>query len=211
VYGNHEFDVRSFFEECAVVAYCRPKVSTPAGMCRGQSVVSLLVHKDAFDAVGGFPDLRSGEDDMFLRAIADAGTVAAWAPDATVWWRLRPDMPTTFRRFRTYSYSNVIAGQERFWHRRLALSYVPAAAGVVLALTHSPRWLGLTGGTVVGRTAMRVARFRSEVPGLRPPSPLRFVMIGFILLASDLATALGWWQARRDRAAQSPDRTGGRS
>jgi hypothetical protein len=97
---------------------------------------------------------------MFLRAIADAGTVAAWAPDATVWWRLRPDLPTTFRRFRTYSYSNVIAGQERFWHRRLALSYLPAAVGVLLALTHSPRWLGLTGGTFVGRTALRVARFR---------------------------------------------------
>jgi len=209
VYGNHEFDVRSFFEECAAVAYCRPKIQTPAGMCRGESVVSLLIRKEVFHAVGGFPDLRSGEDDMFLRAVADAGTVAAWAPDATVWWRLRPDITATFERFRAYSYSNVIARQERYWHRRLARNYVPVALGVGLAVTRSPGWLGLSGATLVGRTALRVARFQSELPDLRPPSPTRFGMIGFILAASDLATALGWWQARRDRGLEPAVLKGG--
>ena len=199
VYGNYEFDLRSFFEECAAVAYCDTKRSTPAGPARGPSVVSCLVHRRAFDEVGGFPDLRAAEDDMFVRSVMAAGIDVTYAPDATVWWRLRPDLRSTFQRFRTYSHHNVLGGQQHFWHRGLARSYVPVAIGLVLTTVNSRRWLVLPLATIGARTAVRVARHRREMPVLRRPGPVRVALIAAVLVVSDVATALGWWEARRSR------------
>lgn len=193
VYGNYEFDLRSFFEESAAVAYCNPKVQTPEGLCRGPAVVSCLVHRRAFDAVGGFPDLRAAEDDIFTRTIQLASIEVTYAPNATVWWRLRPDIWSTADRFRVYSYHNVMGGQH--WHRRLARSYVPVAVGVGLAALGDKRWLVLPTVTIGGRTALRIARHRSDMPFLRRPGPVRVGLIALVLVTSDLATAVGWWQA----------------
>lgn len=201
VYGNVEFDLRSVFEECAVFAYGTPKQATPAGLCRGPSTQSFMVHRSAFESVGGFPDLRAGEDDIFIRAVEAAGIVAAWAPEATVWWQIRPDLASTAERFRLYSYSYAMAGRERFWHMSLARNYVPVLLGVLLGASRSPRWFLLAAATVAGRVHVRVGRHRQD-PRLRRPGPLRSVLIAGLLLLTDAATALGWLQARRDRFRQ---------
>jgi glycosyltransferase involved in cell wall biosynthesis len=90
VYGNFEFEDPSFFEECAIVVYGAAKRGTPAGPLRGPTTVSLMVRKEAFKAAGGFPDLRAGEDDLFLQAVEDRSIPVTWAPDATVHWRFGP-------------------------------------------------------------------------------------------------------------------------
>lgn len=195
VYGNYEFDLRSFFEECAAVAYGPPKWETPAGRSRGPTVVSCLVHRRAYEAVGGFVDLRAGEDEMFLTALDGGGIASSWAPGATVWWRLRPDLRSNFERFRSYSYSYAMAGRQRHWQYRMARGYVPVAVGLVLAGLHSPRWLLLPAATVGSRVGRRVASHRPDMDELRLPSPARLALIAALLLGNDVAAALGWWQA----------------
>lgn len=211
VYGNVEFDIHSSFEECAVIAYGTPKRLTAAGPCRGPSTQSFMVHKRAFHQVGGFPDLRAGEDEMFIMAIEAADVRTAWAPTATVWWRIRPDMRSTAERFRLYSYSYAIAGRQAFWHRSLARSYVPVGIGLVLAAVRSRRWLLLSTAVIVGRVAVRMRRHHGD-HRLRRPGPVRAVRVAGILLVSDAATARGWWQARRQatRDRRSPSATAAR-
>lgn len=198
VYGSFEFDLRSFFEECAAVAYCDAKHGSPAGRMRGPAVVSCLVSRRAFDRVGGFIDSRSGEDEVFVRALRAAGVETWWAPDASVSWCLRPDLASTVERFRSYSYHYVRAGQQKHWHHPMALGYLPVAAGLVLAATRSPRWSGISAAVLVARVAARVRRHRRDDPTLRRPGPLRLSLVALVLVATDAATAWGWWQAARD-------------
>lgn len=199
VYGNFEFEDPSFFEQCAIVIYGAAKRVTPAGPLRGPTTVSFMVHKDAFREVGGFLDLRAGEDDLFLQAVEDGGIPVAWAPDATVRWRIRPDLPSTFERFRLYSYTYVIAGREDAWHRALARNYAPVVVGAGLAVATSKRWLVLPAAVIVGRVAVRVRRHWGD-DHLGPPSPSRLVGAALLLVVSDAATGMGWWQARRQQA-----------
>lgn len=204
VYGNYEFDVRSPFETHAAVAQGEPKVQTASGPCRGPSVLSVLLHREAFDAMGGFVDSRAGEDEMFTRAIRDAGVPTAWAPQATVWWRLRPDLASTVDRFRSYSFHYALAGEQRHWQHKLARSYVPVAAGLVLAGVHSRRWLALPVATVGARTLVRMRRHKDVGDGWWG-SPDRLVAVAGITLVSDAATFLGWAQAARARRQRRRD------
>lgn len=201
VYGNFEFYLRNLFDECAAVAYAEHKRQTPVGRCRGPAIKSCMVHQRAFHALGGFLDSRSGEDEVFMRAVESQGIEIAWAPRATVRWELRPDLLSTLERFRSYSFHYVVAGEQQHWHVPLARSYVPVLAGLVLSLW-SKRWLALPAATIGGRVAARVRRHREDMPFLSPPDPVRLGLIACILVATDAATAVGWYQARRHLARE---------
>lgn len=200
IYGNYEFDTRSEFERAAAVAYGQVKQPTPRGRCRGPSVISCLVHRRAFDRVGGFLDARSGEDERFTRAITSTQTPVAWAPAATVHWRLRPDWTSTYERFRLYSYHYVLAGEQRHWHHRTARNYAPVAVSLVLGgMTRSPGWFALAGAVLAGRVGARVRRHAPDTGWLEPLRPDRLGMTAWVVLGADVATAHGWWQAIRAR------------
>lgn len=201
IYGNYEFDLRSPFEEYAALAYCLPKQHTPAGPCRGPSVVSLLLHRRTFDAVGGFPSVRAGEDTIFLAAIEASGARIAWAPDATVWWRLRSDLASTAERFRLYSHANVLAGLQGHWHHRLVRSYLPVAAGLALSAARSRRWLLLSAATLGARVLTRIHRHREGRGWRWQLQPRRVAAVAVIMLVTDAASVVGWWQAFRDPRA----------
>ncbi len=204
VYGNFEFDTRSLFEECAAVAGGSPKTwDTPAGRIRRPAVVSCLVHRDTVEAVGGFPDLRAGEDMIFAQRVDQLAIETAWAPDATVWWRLRPDFTSTFERSRLYSYHNALAGQQPYWHHRMARNWLPVGGALVLGSIHSKRWLLLGATTVLARVGLKISRHadgRGWRWGLRPG---RAILITTLVVTNDVAAALGWWQASRTSSSRS--------
>ena len=204
VYGNFDFDTRSFFEECSAVAAGSPKrLRTPTGRVRRAAVVSCLVHRDTVEAVGGFPDLRAGEDMIFAQRVDEAPIQVAWAPAATVWWRLRPDFASTFERFRLYSYHNALAGQQAHWHHRMARKWIPVGVGGALAAAHSRRWLLLAGGTVAGRVSLKLYRHHEGRGWRWALQPARAATVTALVVSNDAATALGWWQAHRHRSRAS--------
>ena len=202
VYGNFEPIVDSFFTRCASLAYIPPKQARPGGLIRVPFIASSLVRREAWRLVGGFPDLRAAEDLMFIEMIEQQGCKIGWAPQATVWWHTQPTLRRTYKRFALYSRYNVWAGRQRFWHYGIARQYLLVLIFLVLALVHSPWWLGIIALGLAARVAKSIWGRRREGPGLGWLfNPFQFLGVAVIILTVDLATFVGWAQALLQRPA----------
>lgn len=199
VYGNFEPIIDSWFTRCAALSYPAPKVARPSGTMRGPVIASSLLRREVWQKIGGFPDLRAAEDLIFMGQIFEAGYTVAWAPQATVWWEMQPDLAQTFRRFALYSKHNVWLGRQWDWHYGIARQYAVAAVFVMLAIVHNPWWLvvPLLGfGARVFRSVWRRREGRGLLWAL---NPAQLASVGVILLTIDLATFVGWAQAMKSR------------
>src|SRR5439155_1044664 len=78
---------------------------------------------------------------------------SANAPEAVARWRPPATAGQTFRRFRTYSRVNVLAGQQRHWHYGVARMYLVASPFAVLALRHR-RWAAIPVAGLVLRSVV---------------------------------------------------------
>jgi glycosyltransferase involved in cell wall biosynthesis len=195
VHGNYEPVARTSFERWAALAYLPPKRLRPGGWMRGPAVPSTLLRREAWERVGGFPDLRAAEDLIFLERLGAHGLKIGWSPRATVWWNLQPTLWRTFRRFTLYSRHNVWAGRQHDWHYGVARFYLFALPFVVLAVAHSVWWLLAPLAGALARVAKSIW-LRREGRGLAwLLNPVRFAAVGVILLTIDMATFVGWLQA----------------
>ncbi|MCA1629192.1 MAG: glycosyltransferase [Acidobacteria bacterium] len=204
VYGNFEPFADTFFERCAALAYVPPKQARAGELMRGPSIASALLRREAWERVGGFPDLRAAEDLMFMSRVERAGFKIAWSPRATVWWRLRPTLASTFAKFVLYSRHNVLAGLARHWHYGVARQYAAALVFVALALAHSAWWLVVPALGLVARAARSIWRRREGRGVAWALDPAQFAVVLLIILTIDLATLVGWAQALLRRRPRGP-------
>lgn len=196
VYGNYEPVIDTYFERCAALAYVALKQERPGGRMRGPSIASCLIKKSVWEAVGGFPDSRAAEDLIFMRRVEESGFGIGWAPRATVWWQLRPDLMSTFRKFALYSRHNVWAGMQRYWHYGIARQYAVYLGALALMVLHSA-WWGLVPLVGFGARTMKSIWVRREGRGLWWTfHPLQFLGVTGVLLTIDAATFVGWIQAK---------------
>jgi glycosyltransferase involved in cell wall biosynthesis len=196
VYGNYEPVRETLFEECAALAYVAPKEHRAGGWMRGPSTASALIDRDVWEAVGGFPDLRAAEDLVFMERIDVQEFRVGWAPEATIAWRLQPSLGRTYRRFVLYSRHNVWAGRQRNWHHGIARLYLLSLPFVFLPFAHSPWWLGAPLLGALARVAKSIWVRREGRGLLWLLNPIQFAGVGVILATIDLATFVGWVQAR---------------
>jgi glycosyltransferase involved in cell wall biosynthesis len=207
VYGGYEPEVNTWFEACASLAYVEPPSVTAEGVMRWPFAASLLIRRSAWEAAGRFPDLRAAEDLIFFERLAASPAAAAWAPGATVWWQMPTSLAATFRRFRLYSRHNVLAGRQRYWHRPVARHYAVAAPIVVAGIVW-PWALSLLPVAALARVLKRIW-FRRDTRGpLWVLNPARVLTVGTILATIDLATLLGWVDARAERRRDRPQTIG---
>jgi glycosyltransferase involved in cell wall biosynthesis len=210
VYGNYEPVADTLFARCAALAYPPPKQERPGGRMRGPSTASMMLRREVWQRLGGFPDLRAAEDLIFMRRIERAGCRVAWSPRATVWWQMQPGFRRTFRKFVLYSKHNVWAGLQSDWHYGVARQYALVAPFLVLAVVHSAWWLAVVAlwlAARVGRTIWRRREGRGLAWALHP---VRFAGVALILLTIDAATFVGWAQAAlRARPASRAARANG--
>ncbi|MBW3548777.1 MAG: glycosyltransferase family 2 protein, partial [Actinobacteria bacterium] len=194
VYGHYEPAPNGYFAACAALAYVAPPEASAHGPVRWRSIASSLVQKELWARAGGFPDLRAAEDRFFMRKLDYLGARVAIAPEARVTWQLQAGLLATFRRFRTYSRVNALAGEQRNWHHGVARMYAVALALGILA----PRWrhrllLGLLAGlTRVERCIWAHRQGRGSAWALNPG---RIAGVAAVLLAVDAATFVGWGDA----------------
>lgn len=201
VHGNYEPVAKTSFERWAALAYLPPKRPRPGGWMRGPVVPSTLLRREAWERVGGFPDLRAAEDLIFLERLGAHGLKIGWSPLATVWWNLPPTLRRTFRRFTLYSRHNVWAGRQHDWHYGVARKYALAVPFVALAFAHSPWWLAVPVAATLARVAKSIWVKREGRGLLWLLNPVQFAGVALVLLTVDLATFVGWAQAVARRAA----------
>lgn len=192
VYGNYAPIRNSYFENSAALVYVSPQND---GGIRGKSIASSLLKKEVWVAVGGFPDLRASEDLMFMEAAEKKGFRHVFAPAATVFWQLRPNLSATFRKFVLYSKHNVLAGRQWDWHYGVLKQYLATAPFLAFAVFHSWWWLGVIVLWLFARTLKKARAHRREFGANTVYNPLIFFGAMFLILVIDLATFIGWGQA----------------
>jgi glycosyltransferase involved in cell wall biosynthesis len=196
VYGNYEPVTETLFEKCAALTYVAAKQEREGELMRGPSTASMLMQRQAWQAAGGFPDSRAAEDLLFFEQIAKHKIKIAWSPKATVWWQLRPTLGATFRKFVLYSKHNVWIGRQWDWHYGVARHYAIGGVCLLLAVVFNVWWIALL---PLLAFLLRVARTiwlkRADKKGFEIGNPIKFFIVGIILLTIDAATFLGWLQA----------------
>lgn len=191
VYGTYEPVLDTFFQECAALAYVPPLVVRNGRRIRGPSMVSCLMKKAVWKAVGGFPPYRAAEDLIFVEGVARRGFTIAYAPEAVAYWQIVTDWRSMFRKFSLYSYHNLLAGRARHWHYGVVRFYAACLTGVLLGIFHTAWWLLIplaVGSVRIIKTAFvkRHAFAFRDVFRIR-----RLLYLGALLLVLDLATAWG--------------------
>jgi glycosyltransferase involved in cell wall biosynthesis len=195
VFGSYCPVTSTFFAKCAAIAYVPARSGERLGNIRGPTIVSCLLRKSVFDAVGGFPPYRAAEDLMFIEKLMRGGNYRiAYAPGAVARWSLANGWSATYRRFAMYSYHNLIAGRGRYWHYGVGRLYALALPFLLLARFHNLLWLAVPAAGLGARTAVTIWRKRKERWG-GLFHPIRWITVASILLLLDAATFSGaiWW------------------
>jgi len=196
VYGSWEPVTDTFFKECAAIAYVPPPAPRDGIVARPRFIASTLLRRDAWAAVGGFPeDLRSAEDLVFMDRLEEAGYRAVFEPRAQVHWNLRPTLGATFKRFLVYSRNNIRAGLWRQWQATILFRYAVLLVLLLLALVIDP-WLVLVPVVawlvmLAARAAVSIRRNRHCYPASLLHNVLRGGLIMSLLAALDAAAILG--------------------
>lgn len=196
VYGTYEPIIDSFFTECAAIAYVPPPSESESGPVRPRSIVSALMRREAWEAVGGFPEhLRSAEDLLFMNQVEQSGFTIARTARARVYWHIQPDFWRTFKRFAEYSRNNIRAGLFAEWQQTIFLYYALIAAtacGVIFlgrrGLIIPPVvWLLL----LIARAAKTLYQNRKAYPAGLGRNLFRLVLLVPISATLDAAAVVG--------------------
>jgi glycosyltransferase involved in cell wall biosynthesis len=204
VFGAYQPHTGTFFEQCAAASFVPAKQQRPGGLMRGPSIASCLLHRSVWRAVGGFPDFRAAEDLVFIERCQEVARIA-WAPQAVVSWQLQPTLKSTFRRFALYSYHNVLAGRQRYWHYGIASKYLVALVILILAAVHKPAWLFVLAVIAIARVAKSIWNYDEQQRLARLCNPARLLLVATILAVVDLATFVGWGRALWHKAKNTVD------
>ncbi|MGI8587318.1 MAG: glycosyltransferase [Chloroflexia bacterium] len=164
---------------------------------------SVAFRKDAWEAVGGYPEwLDYSEDLVFDIALRDAGYRFAFVPDATALFRPRGSLRAFFRQYYLYARGD---GKADLWRRRHAIRYATYVAASILLLLARKRpfaWLLLAVGAGA-YCAVPYRRLRPWLAGLTPAERAQAIaLVPIIRLTGDCAKMAGypvgvlWWRGK---------------
>lgn len=176
---------------------------------------SVLVARQAWEAVGGYPEwLDYGEDLVFDLALRRSGACFAWAPAALAFFRPRQTLPAFFRQYYCYARGD---GKALLWPRRHAIRYVSygvlaISLGCVARYRQRPAGVAVLAAIGLGAAAYLRQPYRRllrpEDPGQRAASPrdglIALAWLPALRLAGDVAKMLGYpagrlWRRRHRR------------
>lgn len=191
IYGNFSPQLNTFFDKCASISYVPP---LRPGKIRTKSIASCLLKKEVWKKVGGFPDWRAAEDLIFMEN-ADKIAIVTEAPDAFMYWQLRPTTRSTFKKFTLYSMYNVWAGRQANWHYGVAKHYGLLFIFLLLGIFHSWIWWILIPAWLCARVMKRIYLHRYEFGIKSIFNPAIFFTVFLLTVVIDAATFWGWIKA----------------
>lgn len=200
--GNNEVDVVSglyeaagetWFERCSSVITLSTKGIHAETFL--PSARSIAFRRDAWKAVGGFPEhLDYAEDTYFDLALQREGYRFFFVPDARVFWRPRSNLRGVFKQFRNYARGDRMAGINKAKYFRLFLRYsVWIGLGPLGLINLSLIWLWLF---------MTLPYwFYWAITGWRECHDLRALwLVPFVKFVVDVASIMGYLQANEFKA-----------
>jgi glycosyltransferase involved in cell wall biosynthesis len=160
---------------------------------------SVAFRKDAWDAVGGYPEwLDYCEDLVFDLRLRDLDKRFVFAPQAVAYFRPRPTLRAFFQQYYRYARGD---GKADLWRKRHAIRYLTYTLGPAIALLslRSPRPLPGRAGLALffaasaAYCARPYARLIPTLRGLPLPSALYAIaLVPLIRLTGDIAKMLGY-------------------
>lgn len=195
--GAYRPIAETFFHRCmAAVNLPDPEAWEEATfMPSGRSVA---FRRDAIQAAGGYPEwLAIGEDMYVDRRWRELGMDMRLARDAVAWWRLRPDLRSTWIQYVRYARGDAIADM---YPERHALRFA-VYAGALFAWSSRSRVLRfgtLVGGAVYAATPLRRVMRRVDDPIDRAKAAVAVpALMGFVDAAKMTGYVAGLWARRR--------------
>ena len=154
------------------------------------------MRRSVWQEVGGFAEhLRSAEDLLFIGKVDDAGFKIAYAPAALVSWNMQPSLSRTFKRFVTYSRSNLKAGLGRQWQTAILSRYLFLLVVTVMLYLFTVWWPLVIAVLLclmfVARSVAVLWRNRKRFPASAGRNVLRILMLIPLLITLDAATIAG--------------------
>ncbi len=192
VYGDYAPLIRTYFDKICSIAFVPGEIP---GHIRGTSIASCLLKKEVWEKIGGFPPWRAAEDLAFMEKAEQAGFNIAYAPSARIYWKLRSNLASAYKKFEVYSKYNVLAGQQRNWHYGVARQYLFVIAAILLGIFHSPYWLLLIPLWMIARVVKRTFFHRHEFGIKEIFNPFTFFGVMLITFVMDVGTFSGWIKA----------------
>jgi glycosyltransferase involved in cell wall biosynthesis len=126
----------TFLEVCTgAVSLPEPEEVGPGWL---PSSRSLAFRREAFGAVGGYPEWLDVGEDMYLNhRFVETGARIDLAREAVTRWRVRPTLGATWRQYARYAEGDAVAGM---YPRRHLIRFGAYAAGTAAVLS-GKRWL----------------------------------------------------------------------
>ena len=134
VSGWYEADARTDFERC-VAELTYPKLERVMKALDKflPSSRSVAYKKECWEKVGGYPEwLYTAEDTLFDLNSKKAGCKFVFAPDAVVYWNVRPNLRSLFKQFYLYAKGNGYAG---LFFKKYLREYALYLLGLILLLS----------------------------------------------------------------------------
>ena len=120
VYGHYEVDKVNSYAENYEIAVVTPPEVIQGEPIRHHSVVSLLITKQLFKKVGGFPaSIRAAEDRIFMKNADREAKRISFASRAVTFWTPPLNDTQLWQRFYLYSCHDILAGEFENWHKRV--------------------------------------------------------------------------------------------
>jgi len=200
VAGAYRPIATSLFETAAAAWIPEPSELRPGWM---PSSRSLALRRSAFEAAGGYPEWLDVGEDMFLNhRLVATGARVDLAPDAVVYWRMRPDLASLWRQYERYAEGDARAGMYR---RRHLLRF--GTYGFLLAAVATGR-RSLLAAAAAGGAAYAWRPVRRTWRRLPAGSPERLRSIALVPAVMAFVDAAKMWGYARGLVSPASGRSG---
>lgn len=189
-YGAFEPRRDTLFKRYSSIAFVGPKKNIAGNFIRTFFIASMLLKKRVWREIGGFPDLRSAEDRIFMEEIKKRGYNTVFAPGAVAVWDIPNGPKELFRRFYLYSYHGIIARRMRDWHIPVIKIYLLFLCLFFLGMFLSKAFF-YAPLILLAIRALKLIKSRSEGEAVRILNPVQFAVVFFSMVLIDIAMFCG--------------------
>lgn len=188
--GAYRTVAPTFWQVCASANVPGPEELRPGWLPSSRSVA---FRRDVFEDAGGYPEwLQVGEDMYLNHRWVKRGVRMELAPDAVVYWRIRPTIRETWRQYERYAEGDAVGGMYPERHALRFATYAGLAA--ILASRRGPV---LAAGAVAG--AVYVAKPMRRAWSRLPSGIERVLALGGVPAATAFLDAAKMWGYLRGR------------